>query len=210
MLCSISVKNFFQPNVYKDNKRRRNSHEIICGKKFANEIQDLKQASVVGNKYKPRSHSASRISVRGNDYINALEDNDIKYFCQNTLTLASVKSFSPTQPKIFCIEKSNVIVLPSLRNQVGEDIVNDIEEITNVDNNNLIKENDFGETNSTLLNDNCPDLDKSLELENLNDSRANVEEANLVPKTTQSLNIVNINSKVLQDNKNSLGKYYIH
>ena len=120
--CSISTKNFFQPNVYKDNKRRRNSHEIICGKKFTNETQDLKQTSVVGNKYKPRSHSASRINVRGNDYINALEDNDIKYFCQNTLTLASVKSSSPNQPKIFCIEKSNVIVLPSLRNQVGEEI----------------------------------------------------------------------------------------
>ena len=206
VLCSISVKNFFQPNVYKDNKRRRNSHEIICGKKFANEIQDLKQASVVGNKYKPRSHSASRISARGNDYINALEDNDIKYFCQNTLTLASVKSFSPTQPKIFCIEKSNVIVLPSLRNQVGEDIVNDIEEITNVDNNNFIKDNDFGGTNSTLLNDNCPDLDKSLALENLNDCRTNVEATNLTLKTNPNLKQVNINSELLQDYKNDLGK----
>ena len=147
MGCSRSG-NFFHSDVYKDNKRRRNSHEIICGKKFANEIEDLKPASVVGNKYKPRSHSASRITARGRDYTNALEDNDIKYFCQNTLTLSSVKSFSPTQPKIFCIEKSNIIVLPSLRSQAGEDIGNS-EEKENYVENNTIEDNDFNDTNVT-------------------------------------------------------------
>ena len=49
-----------------------------------------------------------------------MEDNDIKYYCQNTLRLSSLKSFSQTQPKIFCIEKSNIIVLPSLRNEVED------------------------------------------------------------------------------------------
>ena len=119
LICYCS--SFVPSDVYKDNKRRRNSHEIICGKKFANEIEDGKQ-TVVGNKYKPRPrpHSTSRLCGRGSDYLNALEDNDIKYFCQNTLRLSSLKSFTQTQPKIFCIEKSNIIVLPSLRNEVED------------------------------------------------------------------------------------------
>ena len=175
------------------------------GKKFANEIQDLKQASVVGNKYKPRSHSASRINVRGNDYINALEDNDIKYFCQNTLTLASVKSSSPNQPKIFCIEKSNVIVLPSLRNQVGGEIA-DIKEIKSFSDNHSFNDNELDEKYAELVNDNYFDVDKSVLKRNLKDCTDNVETQKVLNET---LNVIDIHDTGIQNNKNVLGRNYV-
>ena len=114
LICSSS--SFILSDVYKDNKKRRNSHEIICGKKFANEIEEGKQ-TVLGNKSK-RPHSTSRINVKRSDYLNASEDNNIKYYCQNTLRLSSPKSDSQTQPKLFTIEKPNAIVLTSLRKEV--------------------------------------------------------------------------------------------
>ena len=137
-------------DVYSDNKRRRNSHELVYGKKFVNEIEDGKQ-TVVGNKYKPRRpHSASRISDRGSHYLNSLEDSGIKYYCQNTLKLSSLKGLSPPQPKIFCIEKSNVIVLPSLRTEVEN--FAEIEEIKN-NKVNISKENsDINYTDETDSN----------------------------------------------------------
>ena len=162
----------------------------------------MKQTSVVGNKYKPRSHSASRINVRGNDYINALEDNDIKYFCQNTLTLASVKSSSPNQPKIFCIEKSNVIVLPSLRNQVGGEIA-DIKEIKSFSDNHSFEDNELDEKTATLINENYSNVDKSVLISNLRDCIANEGTQKVLNET---LNIIDIHDTGIQNKKNILGR----
>ena len=164
----------------------------------------MKQTSVVGNKYKPRSHSASRINVRGNDYINALEDNDIKYFCQNTLTLASVKSSSPNQPKIFCIEKSNVIVLPSLRNQVGGEIA-DIKEIKSFSDNHSFDDNELDEKPAALVNDNYLNVDKSVLIRNSKDYTDDVETQKVLNET---LNVIDIHDTGIQNNKNVLGRNY--
>ena len=161
----------------------------------------MKQTSVVGNKYKPRSHSASRINVRGNDYINALEDNDIKYFCQNTLTLASVKSSSPNQPKIFCIEKSNVIVLPSLRNQVGGEIA-DIKEIKSFSDNHSFEDNELDEKTATLINENYSNVDKSALIRNLRDCIDNVETQKVLNETLDRIDIHDIG---IQNNQNVIG-----
>ena len=162
----------------------------------------MKQTSVVGNKYKPRSHSASRINVRGNDYINALEDNDIKYFCQNTLTLASVKSSSPNQPKIFCIEKSNVIVLPSLRNQVGGEIA-DIKEIKSFSDNHSFNDNELHEKDATIVNENYSNVDNSVLIRNLKDCTDNVETQKALNET---LKIIDIHDTGVNNKKNVLGK----
>lgn len=99
----------------KDKNRRRNSHELIYGVKFANEKQH-------GNRHKPRSHSVvgTNINSTDNKCINADVDNinDTNIYCEDRLRLSSPTGGSLLKPKIFCIEKSNVIVLPTLE---GED-----------------------------------------------------------------------------------------
>ena len=112
-----------------------------------------------------------------------------------------MKSSSPTHPKIFCIEKSNVIVLPSLRNEVGEHF----EEIKISDENNSFKDNKFDRTNSALLNENCSEVDKSLVLRNFTDCVNDIEAQK---EKKESLNILNINEIVRHGNRNKLGRIF--
>ena len=111
----------------KDKNRRRNSHELSYGVKFANEKQQ-------GKTHKPRSHSVvgTNIGSTDNKCISAADvDNidDTHIYCEDRLGLSSAAGGSLLKPKIFCIEKSNVIVLPTLE---GEDYSR-IEDITDAE-----------------------------------------------------------------------------
>ena len=107
----------------KDKNRRRNSHEVIYGVKFANEKEH-------GKRHKPRSHSVvgTNIGSTDNKCISADVDNidETHIYCEERLGLSSAAGGSLLKPNIFCIEKSNVIVLPTLE---GEDYSR-IEDIT--------------------------------------------------------------------------------
>ena len=110
----------------KDKNRRRNSHELSYGVKFANEKQH-------GKRHKTRSHSVvgTNIDSRDNKCLSADVDNidNTHIYCEDRLRLSSPKGDSLLKPKIFCIEKSNIIVLPTLE---GEDYSR-IEDITDAE-----------------------------------------------------------------------------
>ena len=126
-LCVLICSNNLVPtNVCKDKNRRRNSHEVIYGVKFANEKEH-------GKRHKPRSHSVvgTNIDSRDDKCISADVDNidDTHIYCEDRLRLPSPTGGSLLKPKVFCIEKSNVIVLPTLE---GEDY-SMIEDITDAE-----------------------------------------------------------------------------
>ena len=130
----------------KDKNRRRNSHELIYGVKFANEKQQ-------GKRHKPRSHSVvgTNIGSTDNKCISADVDNidDTHIYCEDRLRLSSPTGGSLLKPKVFCIEKSNVIVLPTLD---GEDYSR-IEDVTDAEQKGNCGDKRCEEINYDALND---------------------------------------------------------
>ena len=146
-LCVLICSNNLVPtNVCKDKNRRRNSHELIYGVKFANEKQH-------GKRQKPRSHSVvgTNIDSRDNKCISADVDNidDTHIYCEDRLRLPSPTGGSLLKPKVFCIEKSNVIVLPTLE---GEDYSR-IEDITDANQKEPCGDKRCEDIDYDLLND---------------------------------------------------------
>ena len=146
-LCVLICSNNLVPtNVCKDKNRRRNSHELLYGVKFANEKEH-------GKRHKPRSHSVvgTNIDSRDNKCISADVDNidDTHIYCEDRLRLSSPTGASLPKPKIFCIEKSNVIILPTLE---GEDYSR-IEDITDANQKEPCGDKRCEDIDYDLLND---------------------------------------------------------